>query len=118
MHAKCARTTANRFSSTIRCASAALSLPFIASDVRAAMTSWTARPNCHTFRGDFRRSGSNLTSTLVRNLNIMVITLAIGLINNVILERQFLIRDFEMGQEVSGSVAAQSRTGLGARLSR
>jgi hypothetical protein len=30
----------------MRCASAALSLPVIASDVRTAMTSWTARPNC------------------------------------------------------------------------
>src|SRR5215471_1745500 len=33
----------------MRCASAALSLPVIASDVRTAMTSWTARPNCHRF---------------------------------------------------------------------
>ena len=31
-------------------------MPVLASDVRTAMTSWTARPNCHRFGRDFRRN--------------------------------------------------------------
>jgi hypothetical protein len=67
-------------------------LPVIASDVRTAMTSWTARPNCHRFGGDFRRNRRSSNSALVRNLKIMVIThWLIELTNNSILHRKFLI---------------------------
>src|SRR5262249_11743277 len=53
-------------------ASAALSSPVIASSIRAAMTSRTARPNCQRLGRDLLRSRQrNLNNALGRSLKVI-----------------------------------------------